>query len=292
MADSLGPGNQRSTTWSVEDIRRRSLETPAGSSSIPSNRLATNGTTLDHDHDKPALVTPASSKSRSTLRQSRSMIVGSVRKAYPLPDPSLFENNNPTTTTTAIAAPAPSPASWDDPTHDILYPWQSFKRDAERAASKSLQVVTNPPSPTSTEKLQPEMGLKRPAPSLSTSNIHGGEKQPSSFCLGLKQPAPPLVNPVVKAQVLNSSSCRSSVENEPVTLRTLPEEVLASTGRPSLSQVDTTSQRKVVVVYDAESKKFSTAPVDVALKSYAIAEGDTIVVVAFLEHIMSPSECP
>lgn len=47
--------------------------------------------------------------------------------------------------------------------------------------------------------------------------------------------------------------------------------------------------RKVVVVYDGE-KKFTTTLLDIAIKGYATSEGDAIVVVAFLEHILSPSE--
>jgi hypothetical protein len=46
---------------------------------------------------------------------------------------------------------------------------------------------------------------------------------------------------------------------------------------------------RVVVVYDGE-KKFTTAPLDVAIKGYVTSEGDAIVVVVFLEHILSPSE--
>lgn len=60
------------------------------------------------------------------------------------------------------------------------------------------------------------------------------------------------------------------------------EEVQEAGSRPKAS-------RKVVVVYDGE-KKFTTAPLDIAIQRYATSEGDSIVVLAFLEHILSPSE--
>ncbi|XP_073389432.1 uncharacterized protein [Physcomitrium patens] len=44
---------------------------------------------------------------------------------------------------------------------------------------------------------------------------------------------------------------------------------------------------KVAVIYNGE-KKFTTGPVDIALNRYATSEGDAILVVAFLEHILSP----
>lgn len=60
------------------------------------------------------------------------------------------------------------------------------------------------------------------------------------------------------------------------------EEVQEAGSRPKAS-------RKVVVVYDGE-KKFTTAPLDIAIQRYATSEGDSIVVLAFLEHILNPSE--
>ena len=67
------------------------------------------------------------------------------------------------------------------------------------------------------------------------------------------------------------------VENE--VLRILYEQDVAMKKAPS----------RLVIVYDGE-KKFTTTPLDAAIKGYATFEGDAIVVVAFLEHILSPSE--
>jgi len=130
---------------------------------------------------------------------------------------------------------------------------QSLKRFAERerdTSKPSQQVVTSP--------RDAPLGEKQPA-SQPLASIH----------VGLKQPAPPDKAPAVTEPVLGS----------------LPSKEVPSTGDSSiLPQVS-----KVVVVYDAE-KKFSTAAVDFALKEFATAEGDAIVVVAFLEHVVCPCE--
>ncbi|KAG0580765.1 hypothetical protein KC19_4G197700 [Ceratodon purpureus] len=252
MADSLR--GHRSTWSSISDqvdLRRPAMETFG--SMNPSNRPATNRTgSLDHINEKNLLTPP--SKSRRTLRQSKSMI--GERKAYPLPDPSQFEN-------LINAAPLPS-----DPVNDILYPMQSLKKEREK--SQEVDQVCSPSA-------QPPMeALKQPSPPASSMGDTDKQPFPGDCKAGVE-----------KAKILGSSVC-DSAGIEP--LRTVKEEDHVEVKKeeevqPTTSMVKASS--KVVVVCDGE-KKFTTAPVDIALNGYATAEGDAIVVVAFLEHIMSP----
>lgn len=249
MADSLR--GHRSTWSSMSDqvdLRRPSMETFGSLNS--SNRPATNRTgSLDNFSEK-SLLTPTS-KSRRTLRQSKSMI--GERKAYPLPNPSQFE-------TPSNAAPLPS-----DPVNDILYPMQSLKKERE----KSQEV----------EVCRPVEALKEPASPASSMGDTDKQPFPGVYMAGDE-----------KAKVLESSGTDAT---KVTALETLKEEEHVSDmkkeGEVQPTDAMVTASKKVVVVYDGE-RKFSTAPVDIALEGYATAEGDAIVVVAFLEHIMSPSE--
>jgi len=99
--------------------------------------------------------------------------------------------------------------------------------------------------------------------------VNKGEKEPAPKPdVGFKQPAP---------------------RSNSVELSSLPEEV-PSAPASIVSNGGSLRERKaskVVVVYDAE-KKFTIAAVDAALREHATREGDAILVVAFMENIMSP----
>lgn len=100
--------------------------------------------------------------------------------------------------------------------------------------------------------------------------VNKGEKEPAPKPdVGLKEPVP---------------------RSNSVVLSSLPEEVPSSAPVSIVSIIGGLPERKaskVVVVYDAQ-KKFTIAAVDAALREHATLEGDAILVVAFMEHIMSP----
>lgn len=249
MAESL---REHRCTWSSindhVDLRRSPMEILGGPTST--NPPAT---TLDNISEKNLLI-PAS-KSRRTLRQLKSMV--GEPKAYPLPDPSQFQNPS-------NAAPLPL-----DPIDDILYPMQSLKKERERSQEPVVCTPAEQPSVPAVE-----------SPSRPPSCMGDTDKQPF--------PGDGKVG-VETAKRLKSSGDDSEIE----VLTTLEEEEdhVDAEQEKEVQATDTMAKvsSKVVLVYDGE-KKFSTAPVDIALNGYATAEGDAIIVVVFLEHIMSPSE--
>ncbi|XP_024391527.1 uncharacterized protein [Physcomitrium patens] len=169
-------------------------------------------------------------------------------KAYPLPDPSQFETPS---------APTRSSDSINDAF--ILYPMQSFKylvdQDREKPQEEDDSVIYSPP------------------------------RQHANIFVTDKQPLPTSSNNAPEKTTTRSNSIGNCAEIKP--LGTLREEDVKK--KEDVQSIDSRAKMpsKVAVVYDG-AHKFTTAAVDIALNGYATSEGDVILVVAFLEHILSP----
>lgn len=242
----------------------RSSSQSFGSSSNLRNHGGTNRSIGSLDTNFSA--TPP--KSRRTLRQTHSALIGD-RRAYPLPDPRQFE------------LPGVS-GSWD-PTNDILYPMQTLMRFSERERATSRDTVDAVYSPP----------MQRPLAVIAQhTSIHVTDKQPN--------PSPSRSSPagkcVSKISVGDSGEDKVTEflqeQKQDIDARKTTELEVPSVGtevHDTDSTIQPSNSKAVVVVYDGD-KKFSIAALDIAISGYATSEGDAIVVVAFVEHILSPSE--
>ena len=189
--------------------------------------------------------------SPSMSRRTRPSLAGEGLKAYPLPRPSEVD-------TSSNVAPPPSDAN------DILFPLQSFRRFTGREkVDEAVSEVRRP-----SHHQPPTEAFKEPGP---TSSVFDTDKQPW------------FESDVDKGQIQEVESARHEVEE----LATLREEDPVDAQQDDEEESTVVRANKLVVVHDAE-KKFSTAALDIAINSHAKAEGDTILVLAFLEHVMSP----
>lgn len=217
-----------------------------------SNRTITSTTNRSASFESRILssLRPAP-RSRRTLRpQPRTLSVET--KAYPLPDPSEFENGK-------VSSLSP------DTSDDILHPLQLLMRvtQQEKDSIRARQEF---------ECRSPQETLSPVHESADPMDIN--EQQQSSISGNLRKDK-------IQSNFANT---------EPEKLH--PEAVEDDTeveARMGLDIVLARVASKVVIVCNGE-KKFAVAPVDIAINDYATSEGDAIVVLAYLQHVMSPSE--
>ena len=195
-------------------------------------------------------------QSRRSLRFSNNLL--GERKAYPLPHPMQFEK----------LGVASTPSS--NPTDDILHPMQKFMRCTEKERRKPRGEDGSPNSPPTQRSMA--------AMEQSISRIHATVTQPS-----------PSLRRCPEQATTVECSAGNCAETEDLGFlhqdhgaAKKAEHVVG--GGPRIKAF-----RKVLVVYDGE-KKFSTAPLDIAINGCATSGDDVILVVAFLEYIHNPSE--
>lgn len=151
--------------------------------------------------------------------------------------------------------------------------------DPGQFLTTTATTAATPQSDASLDILYPMQSLKRDAEQEKVSHLN---LHPDSGPMGEKEPAGSFSQAALKLPLPSPPP-----DKAPAVVRNLAE-IVPEEGP---EEVPVRKENKVVIVYDGE-KKFTTAAVDVALREFAVAEGDAVEVVAFLEHIMSPSECP
>ncbi|KAG0631963.1 hypothetical protein M758_1G294200 [Ceratodon purpureus] len=151
----------------------------------------------------------------------------------------------------SVAAPSPS-----DPTNDVLH--STSMRSTEKEGQKWREEADSAKSHFAQRSTA--------AMEQQNSSIHATDKQPS--------PSPR--NCLDQARILESTS--GYFADNAIRGFLHERDAAVKNAEPS---------RIVVVVYDGQ-KKFTTAPLDIAINGYTRSAGDTIVVVAFLEHVLSP----
>lgn len=194
-------------------------------------------------------------RSRRTLRpQPRRLSVET--KAYPLPDPSQFESGKVSSLSL-------------DTSDDILHPLQSLMRvtQQEKDSIRARKEF---------ECRSPQQTLSPVRESADLTDIN--EQQDSSISDNLR------MDKIQKSFVGNFAN----TEPEKLHQEALEDDT-EEEARMGLDIALARVANKVVIVCNGE-KKFVVAPVDIAINDYATSEGDAIVVLAYLQHVMSPSE--
>lgn len=213
------------------------------------------------------------------------------RKAYPLPDPSQF--NIPPSEETIDEIPGDrfdatpgdaTDAIPGDATDAILHPMQSLRRSTEFESERERESTPREELERDANNLRSPPPQRQPLPSPALAELHISDEQP---------PLPSISENMQKEKIQKSFAGNGDGDRieacKPEEIM-LQEERVAAPLKPD-EELIVNSPSKVVVVYDAE-KKFSTTAVDVAINDYAKSEGDVIVVVAYLQHVLSPSEPP
>ena len=207
------------------------------------------------------------------------------RKAYPLPDPSQFDS--PPSEDTIDEIPGDRiDATPGDTTDAVLHPMQSLRRSTEFEKEREGEITPREELERDVNNLRsPQQQQRQPFSSPALAELHITEEQPplSSISENMQK------EKIQKHFVGYDDGDRiETCKPEEIMLQ---EEERVAAPLKHEEELIVKAPNKVVVVYDAE-KKFSTTAVDVAINDYAKSEGDVIVVVAYLQHVLSPSEPP
>jgi hypothetical protein len=277
MADST---RTYRSTWSLsgEDDAFRSIA--AAATTGGNNNKGKRYGSFDNSSLGPSSRPPA--LSRRTLRPMHSLVV--ERKAYPLPDPSQFVS--PPSEDTIDEIPGDRiDATPGDTTDAILHPMQSLRRSTEFEKEREGEITPREELERDVNNLRSPQQQRQPLSSPALAELHISDEQPplSSISENMQK------EKIQKHFVGYGDGDRiETCKPEEIMLQ---EEERVAAPLKHEEELIVKAPSKVVVVYDAE-KKFSTTAVDVAINEYAKSEGDVIVVVAYLQHVLSPSEPP
>ena len=278
MADST---RTYRSTWSLsgEDDAFRSIA--AAATTTGNNNKVKRYGSFDNSSLGPSSRPPA--LSRRTLRPMHSLVV--ERKAYPLPDPSQFDC--PPSEDTIDEIPGDRiDATPGDTTDAILHPMQSLRRSTGFEREIGKEFTPREELESDVNNLRSPQQQPQPLSSPALAELHISDEQPPLLSIAENMQK----EKIQKHFVGCGDGDRIETCNKPEEIMLQEEERVAAPSKQE-EELIVKAPNKVVVVYDAE-KKFSTTAVDVAINDYAKSEGDVIVVVAYLQHVLSPSEPP